>query len=42
LLHVEVAKGSVDYPTRSLLSFMAETDFIAPIDWMGYRALTEK
>lgn len=39
---VEEVKGSVDYPTRNLLSFMEESHYVAPKDWEGYRVLTEK
>ncbi len=42
LLHVEVVKGTPDYPTRQLLQIMSETDFSAPQTWPGFRVLTEK
>ena len=31
-----------DVPPQNLLTVMGETDFTAPDDWEGYRALTEK
>ena len=31
-----------DYPTKNLLSIMAETNYQAPRDWKKYRVLTEK
>ena len=39
---VEVVKGSIDYPSKNILSIMEETHFVAPKDWEGYRVLTEK
>ena len=37
-------KGNVvrDQPSKTLMDFMAETQFVAPGDWSGSRALTEK
>ncbi len=26
-----------DKPTLNLVSFMSETNFIAPVDWKGYK-----
>ena len=31
-----------DIPPQNILTVMKETDFTAPDDWEGYRALTEK
>merc|ERR1719235_1956927 len=31
-----------DGPTRALLNFMKQTDFVAPPSWAGYRELTDK
>ena len=31
-----------DGPSKTLLEFMEETNFVAPSDWDGYRALTSK
>lgn len=39
---VELVKGMADGPTRSIMEVMKETKFVAPHDWAGYRALTEK
>jgi hypothetical protein len=35
-------EGFVDKPTLNLLGYMDNFKYIAPIDWKGYRALTEK
>lgn len=42
LENVEKIKGLPDYPSRSLLKFMQESNFKAPADWPGFRILTEK
>ena len=42
LENAEKSKGLPDYPSRSLIKFMQEHNFIAPKDWQGHRALTEK
>ena len=42
LRHVEMIKGAVDYPTRSLITIMAQHGYEAPSDWEGFRQLTEK
>jgi hypothetical protein len=39
---VELVKKSHDYPSRCLLSYMKENDYIAPANWKGFRVLTEK
>jgi len=39
---VEKLKGAADYPTRSLIKFMSDSNFKAPSDWKGFRVLTEK
>lgn len=31
-----------DTPSKVLLDFMAQTQYLAPGDWMGHRELTEK
>jgi len=31
-----------DGPTRNLMAFLAESDFISPEDWKGFRILTDK
>lgn len=40
--NAEKLKGAPDNPSRSLLKFMQEYNFKAPVDWNGYRKLTEK
>lgn len=40
--NISEVKGSPDYPSKNLLDVMAETNFVAPKDWEGFRALTEK
>ena len=32
----------VDGPSTTLLNVMAEHKFLAPVDWRGFRELTEK
>lgn len=34
--------GEEDGPTSNLLSVMRGYDYVAPPEWKGYRALTEK
>jgi len=42
LENAEKSKGIPDYPSRSLLKYMSEHGYVAPKDWKGHRALTEK
>jgi hypothetical protein len=39
---VEKIKGSADYPSRTILSFIQSKGYKAPNDWKGHRVLTEK
>jgi len=39
---ISAIKGCIDFPTKNLLAVMEETNYNAPADWRGYRALTEK
>ena len=34
---VEQVKRAADRPTEVLMEFMAETNYEAPDDWLGYR-----
>ena len=38
----ECLKSKNDGPCKTLLKFMGKTEYKAPKDWQGYRALTEK
>jgi hypothetical protein len=31
-----------DGPTKTLLAFMAQSNFVKPVEWDGYRELLEK
>lgn len=41
LEEVEVVKGFVDYPTRTLLEVIEAENFEAPKDWQGYRVFED-
>jgi hypothetical protein len=40
--HALQVRGAIDYPSKNLLAILAETNYVAPKDWEGYRVLTEK
>ncbi|KAF8821394.1 adenylate and guanylate cyclase catalytic domain-containing protein [Cardiosporidium cionae] len=42
LLRTQNFQGNTDGPSATLLQFMSTYNFVAPIQWPGYRRLTEK
>lgn len=39
---IEDIKGSIDYPTQCLITYIKDLNYEAPSEWKGYRVLTEK